>query len=326
MPTLAPADSPALPAELATTVEAARSYRRASKAKNTRRGYASDLRGFAAWAHVHGLATLPADPATIGLYIAHLATTGRKASTISRAVAAISISHKEAGLPNPCTHPEVVAILAGIRREIGIAPNRKTALTLARLREALAAIGNHGPQALRNRAILLVGFHGAFRRSEIASLDIEDLRFEREGVVITLRSSKTDQEAAGREVPLLTMPPSICPIRALRQWIAAAGIESGALFRTFSLSRELTANRIDPYDVARIVQKATKGAELAGDFAGHSLRSGFCTEAATRKVPLDQIARISGHKSSDILLGYIRRATPFEGAPQRAFIDQELKC
>jgi integrase len=323
MPNLAPADPPALPAELEATVAAARSYHRAARAKNTRRGYASDLRGFAKWAQPHSLAIFPANPATIGLYVAHLATSGRKASTISRAVAAISIHHQEAGLPNPCAHPEVIAILAGIRRESGIAVTRKTALTLSRLREALAAIGNQGPQALRNRAILLVGFHGAFRRSEIAGLDIEDLRFEREGVVITLRSSKTDQEAAGREVPLLTMPASICPIRALREWIAAAGIESGALFRTFSLNRALTENRLDPYDVARIVQKATKAAELAGDFAGHSLRSGFCTEAATRKVPLDQIARISGHKSSDVLLGYIRRATPFEGAPQRAFIDQD---
>jgi integrase len=320
-------ETAAVPQALAETVTAARAYRSAARSANTRRAYESDFRGFDAWAKAHGLAPLPADPATVGLYVAHLAEQGRKVATIERAVAAISVAHKEAAGANPCAHPEVVAILSGIRREKGIAPTRKAALTLARLKDALLILGDQSLAAIRDRAILLVGFHGAFRRSELAGLDFADLSFEKQGLVVKLRHSKTDQDSKGRDVPLLIMPPSICPVRAVRAWIEAAGITEGPLFRAFALPKgrgkvgTLTENRIDGRGIALIVKRATRCAGLTGDFSGHSLRAGFITEAATRKVPLDQISRISGHKTSDVLLGYIRRATPFEGAPQQAFID-----
>lgn len=162
-----------------------------------------------------------------------------------------------------------------------MAPYRKAALTVDLLRLALAALDGDGLRVLRDHAILLVAFNGALRRSEVAALDVEDLRFEPDGVVVTIRRSKTDQEGVGYDIGLPNHPDeAICPVHALRRWIEAA-LEGGALFRTFEWSgKAMRATRIDDKGVARLVKRAAKAAGITADVSGYSLRAGFVTSAA----------------------------------------------
>ena len=317
MPALVPLTTAAI-ATLAPPVERAKEYGRSCKAPATRRAYASALRSFATFCALHGLERLPAASTTVGLYVTTLAEAGRSVATIRQHVAAIADAHASADLPNPAAAKPVKMILEGIVRELGVAPAKKAALTIDLVRAALQATATdlHG---LRDRAVLLVGFHAALRRSELAALEVEDLSFQREGVVVTIRRSKTDQEAAGYEIGVPAHPDvAIDAVAALRAYLHAAGIASGPVFRTFTMQGAMTENRIDGRDVARIVQRAAKGAGLTGDLAGHSLRAGFVTSAAKANVAIDRIAQVSRHKSPAILLGYVRRARVFDDAPQLA--------
>ncbi len=197
---------------------------------------------------------------------------------------------------------------------------RATLLTLQRERNAL--------KATRDRALLLLGFAGAFRRSELAALDVGDLRFDRRGLTVTLRRSKTDQGGAGRDVaiPVVNIE-TLCPVRAMREWLERADVTEGAVFRTFSMPRrrgkqsQLQTQRIDAKDVARLVQRVARNAHLEGDFAAHSLRAGFVTSAAQKMVPEVDIQRVTGHRSIATLRRYVRRATLFEDAPLTTILE-----
>ena len=307
-------------ADLDLTAERAKEYGRSAKSGATQRAYAADLADFRAWCEAHGLSALPATSQTIALYLTSLADGGRKVATIRRRLAAIADLHAQHGIENPAHAKAVREIIRGIARELGTAPHKKAALTTDGLRAALRTIDAACDlRAVRDRALLLVGFHGALRRSELAAIDVEDLRFERKGVVLTIRRSKTDQEAQGVEIGLPQHPdPAIDPVRALRSWLDAAGIISGPVFRSFSMRGELQDRRIDGRDVARILQRAAKDAGIDGDIGGHSLRAGFVTAAAKAGVSIDRIAAVSRHKSVPVLLGYVRRANVLEDAPQLA--------
>jgi integrase len=306
------------PATLAETFDAAAAYGRAAKSAATRLAYAADWKHFSAWCAEHGLLPMAAAPQTIAGYFAHLAKAGKSMSTIRRRKSAIAYVHDQNGHDDPTNGKQVGRILEGIAREIGVAPYRKAALTVDLLRLALAALGTSGLRELRDHAILLVAFNAALRRSEVAALNVEDLRFEPEGVVVVIRRSKTDQEGAGYEIGIPHHPDEeICPVRALQRWIAAAKIESGALFRTFEWSgTRIRSSRVDGKGVARLVKRAAKAAGITADVSGHSLRAGFVTSAAKAGVSIDRIANVSRHKSPAVLLGYVRRATLFEDAPQ----------
>ncbi|MGH7709436.1 MAG: site-specific integrase [Vulcanimicrobiaceae bacterium] len=315
--------------------ERARAYGQEALSLRTRQTYAEAWADFSDWCGVRELRTLPADPETLAGYLADAADRGRAIATIRKRAGAISRAHQLAGFSesqNPARDARVRAALSGIARSNGTAQKKKDALTLERLRAALLALGSdegarHALRVLRDRAVMLLGFAGAFRRAELAALDVADLRWEQEGIVVTLRRSKTDQEGAGREVavPRLAVE-SLCPVRALRAWLDAAAIVSGPLFRTFSLPRgrrgaiALQENRIDGRDVGRIVQHATLAAGIEGDFSAHSLRAGFITAAAEKKIPEVDIARVTGHRSVAVLRGYVRRATVFDDPPLRAII------
>lgn len=318
---------------LSTIVERAKDYARASKADETRRGYASDLRTFASFCEAHGLGVaLPASPQTVALYLTGLAETPspgtgkpRSVATIRRHAVSLSVAHKALGLASPVSDPVVREILRGISRTKGVAQRKKTALTGDLLRDALRAIDTSALMGLRDRAVLLLTFACAGRRSEIAALDFEDLRFEKAGLVVTIRRSKTDQSGQGREIGVpLVADEDFCAVRAVKAWLAASKIKTGPLFRTFSIAgrgrpRLMTGNRIGGRDVARLVQRVTGKADLAGDFAAHSLRAGFITTAASTKgVSEVDIQRVSGHHSVTILRGYVRRANVFQGAPLSA--------
>lgn len=310
----------ALPAQLEHTAERAKEYGRNARAAATHRAYAADIAGFIAWCDARGLASLPASSQTLALYLTELAQGGRRVATIRRKVVAIADLHTRHELENPATSKPVREILRGIAREHGIAPHKKAALTVDGLRAALATIDAASDlRSLRDRCLLLVGFHGALRRSELAAINVEDLRFEKHGVVLTIRRSKTDQEAAGVEIGLPQHPDStIDPVRALHAWLHAAAITGGPVFLSFSMRGELQAQRIGGRDVARILQRVAKHACIEGDLAGHSLRAGFVTAAAKAGVAIDRIAAVSRHKSVPILLGYVRRATVLDDAPQLA--------
>jgi integrase len=302
-------------------IEAAKAYGRAAKSTSTRREYARDWTTFAAWCADRGLASLPASPPTVARYVATLAPR-LKVASIRRRVVAISQQHKEWGFESPSAHKIVREVLTGIANTHGSAQTMKSALSADLLPAALLALGE-GLRARRDRAILLLGFAGGFRRSELAALDLADLRFERRGLVVTVRKSKTDQAGEGREVAIpFVGNAQLCPVHALQTWLGAAAISSGPVFVTFALPRgrgdrseRLQDHRIDGRDVARIVQRAVTRAGLAGDFAAHSLRAGFVTSAAQKKIPEVDIQRVTGHRSVAVLRRYVRRATLFEDAP-----------
>lgn len=296
------------------TVERAKAYGRSARADATRRAYASDWRDFEAFCSSHGLAALPADSQTVALYLADLA--GRRSvATVRRRVVALSQQHKSLGYAVPTTDAVVRDILKGIERTHGVAPHRKTALTADLLKEVLNELDESLP-ACRDRALLLVTFAGGFRRSEVAALDLGDIRFEKPGVVVTLRRSKTDQAGAEREVAIPRLRGSeMCAVEALEAWIRAAEILDGPLFRSFSMRGRLQTRRISGRYISRLVQRLVLRAGLDGDFSAHSLRAGFITSGAQRGVAEACLQKVTGHRSASVLRGYVRRATLFDDSP-----------
>lgn len=203
--------------------------------------------------------------------------------------------------------------MSGIRRTLGRAQTQKAPATLEPLRARLDTLGA-GPAGLRDRALLLIGFAGAFRRSELVALDIGDLQFTLAGVVITVRRSKTDQEGRGtsKGIPMGLFV-ATCPVRALRAWIEAAELVSGALFRPIDRHGNIKAQRLTAHAVARIVKRAAGAARLEVEhFSGHSLRVGLATAAAAVGAGDRSIQKQTGHKSRAMLDHYIRSAELFK--------------
>jgi integrase len=296
------------PPELAARVGA---FIAASKAASTRKAYGTDWADFAAWCGWKGVAALPAAPASVAAYLSELADHGKKASTINRRAAAIRFAHRVAGLDSPTSSALVEATTAGIRRSIGTAQQGKAPAVTEEIRRMLATLPE-GRKGVRDRALLLVGFAGAFRRSELVGLDREDVTFCPEGMVLTLRRSKTDQEGAGQRKGIPHgQAADTCPVRALRQWLEDAGIDSGPLFRTVNRWGQL-GDRLSPIDVARAVKAAARAAGLdARHYSGHSLRAGLATAAAAAGVSERDIMRQTGHKSERMVRKYIRDGALF---------------
>jgi site-specific recombinase XerD len=289
--------------------QAARGYAQRARSDNTKHAYRAALANFEDFAQARGLVALPATAETVIEYLTHLAESGAvRASTIGVRIAAIGAAHRTAKLHDPTTEEDVRLVLAGVRRALGTRPRKKAPITLAELERMIAAT----PETLagkRDRALLLLGWAGGFRRSELAALDVADLHFNGK-LTITLRKSKTDQEGAGmvKNIPMLA-DKRVCAITAVRAWIAESGIKSGALFRSIDRWAHLSETRLSDKDVARIVKRAAEGAGLeAVQFAGHSLRSGFITEAAQHGAQSRDIMSQTGHKSERVMAGYIQDA------------------
>jgi integrase len=297
---------------LALVVDQARDYADAAQAANTRRAYRTGWNDFSAYCTAHSLDPLPATPQTIALYVTSLAAR-TKVATVRLYLAAIAERHRETGLASPTSHDMVRRIVRGIARTNGSSQVRKSAATLDHLRTMLLEIRGDDLKAKRDRAIVLLGFAAALRRSELAALAVDDLRFEKRGLVVTIRRSKTDQEAQGVEIAVpLVANGSLCAVRALKAWLEASALASGPIFRSFTLRRQMLETPIDGRDVANLVKKLASRARLDGDFSGHSLRAGFATSAAAAKVSLDAIARTTRHKSLSVLMGYVRPAQAFD--------------
>jgi site-specific recombinase XerD len=283
---------------------------REEKAQATRRAYASDFRIFQAWCRDRGVGALPATAETIAAFLAHDVETGTRPSTLGRRIAAIRYAHKLSGQPVPTDDERVKATMRGIRRSFGIAPNRKAPATAERVISMALAAGDD-MKGVRDRALLLFGFAGAFRRSELVALNCEDLEETEQGYKVRIRHSKTDQEGAGQTIAVVRGSVA-CPVASLQAWLAAAGITSGAIFRSVRKGGTV-GGRLTAQSVADIVKTYAERVGLdPGLFAGHSLRAGFLTSAAKRGASIFKMMDQSRHRSVETVRGYVRDAEIFK--------------
>jgi site-specific recombinase XerD len=280
-------------------------YVRAGRAPNTWRAYASDLRHFEAWCATEGLVPLPAEPGSVAAYLADHA--GRLAvSTLARRLAAISVIHQAAGVvPAPTASPQVAAVWAGIRRSHGTAPRKARAARTAQITVMVSLLGDRLIDH-RDRALLLLGYSGALRRSELVALDVPDVVEDGYGLRLRLRGSKTDQERAGAVTGLpYGSNPATCPVRAWRTWVQHSGIEEGPAFRPVTRHGGLGPGRLGGRTVAEVVKRRARDAGLAGDWSAHSLRAGFATEGYAQGTPELAIMRHGRWRSATVMRGYV---------------------
>ncbi len=213
----------------------------------------------------------------------------------------------------PPTHSPVVAnTMKGIGRTLGTAPTQKAPAVTDDIR-AMVEAADVGTIGARDRALVLLGFAGAFRRSELVALDVEDCEFSKDGLTVILRQSKTDQEGQGRKVGIpFGSNPETCPVRVLQAWMEEAAISAGPLFRPLNRHGQVKAGRLSGIDVARIVKKVAARAGLdAAKYAGHSLRAGHATSAAIAGASERSIMKQTGHRSVQMVRRYIRDGNLF---------------
>ena len=281
--------------------DALRARIEATWAPNTRRTYGSTLRIYERFCTENGLT--PGEPLSVIAFCEHLASQGRKYATIEHHVAALRTRY---GIADD----RLRLYLRGLRRTLGSAQSQKAPLTPTQLGLIKWDSGRKG---LRDKALILVGFFAALRRSELVGLNVENVEFVPEGAILTIRKSKTDQEGRGREVAIgYAKRPELCPVRALQTYMATLGRNTGPLFVSLRKS-QYTQSRLSTDAVARIVKDYADRLGLDPQrFGGHSLRAGFATTAALMGATEDEIALQTGHKSMTVLRGYIRRASLFE--------------
>lgn len=286
--------------------EEVRCYVREAVSANTRRAYRADLEHFAAWG-----GTIPCSPDVVAAYLAQHAHV-LAVATLRRRVAAISTAHQALGLPSPTGAKVVQATMRGIGRTHGAPQRRVKPLLLEDLMSIMATLDG-GTKDARDRALLLVGFAGAFRRSELVSLDVADVEHVREGVVVTLARSKTDQEGEGRRIGIPLARRQHCPVRALEAWLECTGIDEGPIFCPVDRHGRVLRTRLSPEAVAIVVKvRAAKVGLDPADYSGHSLRAGLATSAASAGVSTLAIHRQTGHRSDAMLARYVRQGTLFE--------------
>lgn len=275
----------------------------AAIADNTRRAYQSDLADFYRWGGV-----VPCSPELLATYLSFRAD---KLSpvTLTRRVVAISRAHLSLGFSDPAKTDLVRTVLRGIRRKNRSAQRQVKPLLKDNLLSMLPNMT--GVIGMRDRALILLGFSAALRRSELVALDYTDLAFVHEGLVLTVRHSKTDQDGQGRKIGVPYGRTSACPVKALRAWIEHAQIDSGAVFRSVRKSG-IVGSRLSAQAVAEIVKARVQAIGLqANEFSGHSLRAGLVTSAAQAGIAMHKIMAQTGHRSTAIVALYIRDAEIF---------------
>jgi len=296
---------------LGDIAERAQDYLRHAKAANTVRAYRSDWQHFLDWCERRGLEPLPSQPQAVALYLTDLAESC-KTSTLQRRLTAISQAHQLAGYSSPTKDARVRAVWAGIRRTKGTAQKGKAAVMTDDVRLMVESLPS-SLRGLRDRALLLVGFAGAFRRSELVALEVADIAFTRAGLVVLIRRSKTDQEGAGRPVGLpYGSNADTCPVRALQAWLESAGISEGPIFRAVNRHGQMQPGRLSDKAVALVVKRTAEAVGLDPErYAGHSLRAGLATSAAAAGASERSIMAQTGHKSVTMARRYIRDGSLF---------------
>ena len=302
------------PASLEELIQKAKTFVAAAKAPATLKAYRNDWRDFEPWCREHNLPSLPSTPETVALYIADSASI-LASGTIARRLTSITKAHQAAGFkdsPATTRHFVVGETLKGIRRTIGTAQHGKAPLLSADIRRIIAA-RCEDLLGLRDSALILVGFAGGFRRSELAGIHICDLKFSADGVVVTVRKSKTDQEGSGREVGLpFGASQDTCPVRTLRQWLDRAGIREGPVFRSVGRYGHVSRRGLHSDSIGKLLKRAAGRAGLkVEELGGHSLRAGCVTQAAMNGVREFVIMKQTGHKTIATLRRYIRSGEIF---------------
>ena len=277
---------------------------RSSKAKNTLRAYKADYKDFDIFCSKNNFQSMPADPKILSLYLTHLSKNS-KFSTLKRRLASISSIHRIKGHYIDIKHPIIIENLLGIKRNKGIKQTSKKPLLINEIKLIIDVINNSNIKLLRrirDKALILLGFSGGFRRSELVNLEYEDLDFVSEGVKIFIKRSKTDQSGEGMTKALPYFPTATyCPVENLKTWLTQSNIENGKIFN------------ISDKSVAIIIKKYANLAGLdARKYAGHSLRSGFATSTAERGAEERSIMAMTGHKSNQMVRRYIQEANLFK--------------
>lgn len=326
---LAVAHAPAtIIANLQEQAERAREYAQAARAPRTRATYASRWRSFEAWCAAHQLGSLPCAPATLALFLTSEAQRGLKVASLASSISAIAAAHTAAGIPreqHPHRNPQVAEIWRGIRRAHGAPPRRVAPLVIGLVRRLVGELDGDKLIGIRDRALLCVGFAGAFRRSEIVALTVADVEFVAEGLRVTIRRSKTDQEAQGVTIGLPRgRSAATCPVRALEAWLQAASIVEGPLFRPIDRHSNIGARALGGRAVATVVQRTCKKAGLdPTKYAGHSLRAGLATSAA-QAGKSDRAVMTQGRWESRTMVDrYVRDARLFGAHNAADGLDEE---
>ncbi len=287
-----------------------------SKAKNTVRAYKSDFQDFGLFCLKNGFKNLPTQPKIVSLYLTYLSGKEVKISTIKRRLVSIGVIHKIKGFYLDTKHPIIIENLMGIKRRKGINQKAKKPLLINNLKNIIDVINKENApdiKKLRNKALLLIGFAGGFRRNELVSLNFEDIEFVFEGVKITLQKSKTDQFGEGFVKGVPHFENSIyCPVNSLKRWINFSKIRKGPIFIRFAKGSKITKERLTDQSVALIIKEYLLKAGIdSKNYSGHSLRSGFATSAAEAGAEERSIMAITGHKSTEMVRRYIKEANIF---------------
>ena len=288
-----------------------------SKANNTVRAYKSDFKDFGIFCAKNGFKSLPSEPKIVSLYLTHLSTKDAKISTLKRRLVSIGVIHKLKGHYLDTKHPAIIENIMGIKRRKGNNQKGKKPILINDLKKIINVIDQQSKEEikkLRDRSIILIGFSGGFRRSELVNIDYDDIEFVSEGVKIFIKRSKTDQFGEGSVKALPYFDNSqYCPVASLQKWINISKINSGPLFRRFLKGLKLSEKRLTDQTVALLIKEYL---ELAGidskNYSGHSLRSGFATSAAESGAEERSIMAMTGHKTTQMVRRYIKEANLFK--------------
>jgi integrase len=280
-------------------------YVRESLSQNTRTAYLSDLGHFESWG-----GQIPATPEMIAAYLAAHAGI-HTVATLNRRLAALAKVHRSRGFSNPTSVEVVKATLRGLKRIKGTAQRQATPLIKEDLFVVLEAMESRLKDT-RDQALLLLGFAGGFRRSELIGLNCDDVVPVRQGLEVTLRRSKTDQNGTGRKIGIPHGRGRWCPVVALEQWRVASGITEGAIFRFVDRHHRIGSKRLSAEGVCLVVRARVEAAGLdSRNYSGHSLRAGLATSAAQAGVPSWKIRQQTGHASDAMLARYVRDGNLF---------------
>jgi site-specific recombinase XerD len=291
-----------------------------SKSKNTIRAYKSDFMDFIKFCKKNSLQSLPADNKTVSIFLTYLFKNKQKLSTIKRKLVSISLIHKIKGFYIDIKNPIIVENFLGIKRQIGIAQKGKKPLTTENLKKIINSIDSNElclARKLRDKTILLLGFAGGFRRSELINLNYEDLDFVNEGIKIKIKKSKTDQFGEGmiKAIPYFNNS-EFCPVINLKKMLKICKIDTGGIFRRISKSGKILSNSLTDQNVTLILKKYLTIAGLDNiNFSGHSLRSGFATASAESGADERSIMNMTGHKSTEMVRRYIKESNLFKNNP-----------
>ncbi len=296
------------------TAENIDGFVRDSLSENTRRAYASDLAQFLAWG-----GSVPASKEMIAAYLSEHAAS-HSPTTLTRWLASLSKAHKALNANDPTKGELVRSVLRGIRRRYGRPPDQALPLTREILFDVLDAIPED-LRGVRDRALLLVGFAGGFRRSELVDLEAADVTKQDEGIVITLRKSKTDQTGQGRKIGIPFARGRHCAAKALGAWLESAPAADGPIFRAIDRHGVTSAQGLSGQAVSLMIRERLQKAGLdPAGFSGHSLRAGFITSAAKAGISSWKIRQQTGHASDAMLGRYIRDSEVFVGNPAGALL------